>query len=122
MANNEDIIREFIASWSTLDAKKIASYFTEDGTYHNMPFDPVSGRDNVEAFVAGFIKDWTATEWDILSLLADGDLVMAERLDRTQIGDKPVHLPCFGVFKMRDGKIETWRDYFDMATYLKAAA
>ena len=34
--------------------------------------------------------------------------------------DKPVDLPCCGVFEMQDGKIKVWRDYFDMGTYVQA--
>jgi limonene-1,2-epoxide hydrolase len=48
------------------------------------------------------------------------DVVMAERLDRTVAGDRRVDLPCCGVCEMADGKIVTWRDYFDLATYTRA--
>lgn len=47
---------------------------------------------------------------------------MVERLDRTRVGDKPVDLPCCGVFELENGKIKIWRDYFDMATYTRALA
>lgn len=121
MHKNEKIIREFIEAWPRLDAAELAGYFTEDGCYHNMPAGPVSGRANVEAFIAGFVKDWTATEWDILNLMADDEKVMVERLDRTKLGEKSVDLPCFGIFEMQDGKIKVWRDYFDLGTYMSGA-
>ena len=41
MTDNVAIIREFIDTWSTLDADKLSKYFTEDGVYHNMPAQPV---------------------------------------------------------------------------------
>jgi len=47
MSENEKIIREFIAAWSNLDATELASYFTDDGVYHNMPSGPVQGRENI---------------------------------------------------------------------------
>ncbi|MEQ9142933.1 MAG: limonene-1,2-epoxide hydrolase family protein [Parvibaculaceae bacterium] len=122
MNKNEEIIRDFIKAWSRLDAKELAGYFAEDGVYHNMPTGPVKGRDNVKAFIAGFAKDWTSTEWDLLNILADGDIVITERLDRTKVGDKPVDLPCAGIFEMQDGKIKVWRDYFDLSTYMNALA
>ncbi len=122
MHDNEQIIRDFIAAWSRLDAQEIASYFTDDGIYHNMPTDPVVGRANVQAFIAGFAKDWTETSWDILNLIAKDDIVMAERLDRTKLGEKSVDLPCLGIFEMEDGKIKVWRDYFDIGTYMNALA
>ncbi len=115
--NNEKIIREFIEAWSRLDATELASYFTEDGVYYNMPAAPVEGRANVEQMIRGFIGAWTETQWDILNLVSAGDVVIAERLDRTKAGDKSVDLPCTGVFELEDGKIKIWRDYFDMATY-----
>lgn len=118
--DNERIIRDFLAAWSRLDAAELASYFAEDATYHNMPLRPVNGCANIEAAIAGFIKPWTETQWEIVSLAAAGDLVVAERIDRTRAGEKTVDLPCVGVFEMADGKIKAWRDYFDMATYTAA--
>ena len=117
--DNEKIIREFIAAWSRLDAAELARFFAEDGVYHNMPAAPVAGRDNIEQMIGGFIAAWTETEWDVLNLVADGNLVIAERLDRTKAGDKGVDLPCTGVFELEEGKIKVWRDYFDMATYAR---
>jgi limonene-1,2-epoxide hydrolase len=116
--NNEQVVREFIEAWSRLDPEELSGYFTDDGVYHNMPTDPVGGRENVKNMIAGFIGSWTATEWDIISLISAGDLVIAERLDRTKAGDKAVDLPCVGVFEMQDGKIKIWRDYFDLSTYI----
>ena len=43
-----------------------------------------------------------------------------ERVDRTEVGDRSVELPCTGVFEMEDGKIKVWRDYFDLKTYTSA--
>jgi len=120
--SNEQIIRGFIAAWSNLDADELVSYFTEDGVYFNIPTAPVQGEANIRQFIGGFIANWTKTDWDIISLLAEGDLVMVERLDRTVVGDKKVDLPCFGVFEMQDGKIKVWRDYFDMNTFVSAMA
>lgn len=122
MPSNEQTIRDFVAAWSRLDADELCAYFTEDGVYHNMPLAPVAGRAQLRAFIAAFLKSWTATDWDILNLVSAGDVVMVERLDRTRVGDKAVNLPCCGVFEMHDGKIKVWRDYFDMTTYTKALA
>lgn len=120
MDQNEQIIRNFIEAWSRLDPDELVAFFAEDGTYHNMPTGPVSGRANLRAFIAGFIRPWSSTQWDVLTLIARGNVVVAERLDRTMVGATPVDLPCCGVFEMQDGKIKVWRDYFDLATYTRA--
>jgi limonene-1,2-epoxide hydrolase len=120
MTDNIAIIRRFIGAWSELDADALADYFTEDGVYHNMPAEPVSGREAVRGFIKAFLTTWTETQWDILHILGDGDVVVAERVDRTRTTQGDVDLPCVGVFEMQDGKIRCWRDYFDMNTYLSA--
>jgi len=118
--SNKQTIREFIDCWSSLDVDKLADFFTPDGVYYNIPASPVSGRDNVREFIKGFTADWTATDWEVISIVEDGDVVVAERVDRTDLGDKHVDLPCVGVFEMENGKIRVWRDYFDLGTYMKA--
>ena len=120
MSRNTEFIEEFCKAWSRLDPTELAGYFTEDGVYHNMPAGPVQGRDAIEQFIRGFAGSWTKTDWEILNIAETGDVVIAERLDRTQAGDKSVDLPCTGVFEIRDGKIAVWRDYFDIGTYSRA--
>jgi len=120
MTKNEEIIRGFISAWSRLDPEELVQYFSQDGTYHNMPIAPVSGHQNLKRFIGAFLKNWTSTEWDILNLVSKGDVVIAERLDRTRVGEKALNLPCCGVFEMENGKIKIWRDYFDMATFSNA--
>ena len=117
---NKQIVTEFIEAWSTLDTDRLVAYFTEDGTYHNMMLAPVTGHEALRGFIGNFLSGWSATSWDILNIVADGDVVMAERLDRTKMGDTSVDLPCTGVFVMEGGKIKEWRDYFDLATYQNA--
>ena len=120
MATNEQVIRDFIAAWSRLDVEELVQYFCEDGVYHNMPTQAVAGHAALRPYIAAFLKGWTSTEWDVLNLVSSGDVVFAERLDRTVVGDKPVNLPCCGVFEMQDGRIKVWRDYFDIGTYVAA--
>jgi limonene-1,2-epoxide hydrolase len=85
-----------------------------------MPTAPVSGHANLQAFIHGFLKSWDKTDWEIINILAQGDLVIAERMDRTVVAGRKVDLPCVGIFEMEDGKIKVWRDYFDLATFTGA--
>lgn len=116
-SNNEAVIREFIAAWSNLDADELATYFTDDGVYYNMPTQAVEGRDNVRAFIGNFMGPWESTDWEIINIMADGDIVMVERMDHTVAAGNIIDLPCFGIFEMENGKIKVWRDYFNLATY-----
>tara|TARA_B100000315_G_scaffold239478_1_gene258311 strand:+ start:165 stop:542 length:378 start_codon:yes stop_codon:yes gene_type:complete len=120
MSDNVQIIKDFIAAWSNLDSNELVDYFSEDGIYYNMPTQPVQGKEQLKQLIGNFISSWTKTNWDTLNIIGEGDVVIAERLDRTEVGDIKVDLPCCGVFEMEEGKIKVWRDYFDMGTYTKA--
>jgi limonene-1,2-epoxide hydrolase len=120
IAENETLVREFIGAWSRLDVEELLDYFAEDGVYHNMPIEPVSGKAALRPFIAAFLNGWTSTDWEVLNLAVRGNIVIAERVDRTRLGAIAVDLPCCGVFEIEAGKIKVWRDYFDMATYTRA--
>ncbi len=120
MSRNTELIEEFCKAWSRLDAAELAGYFTEDGVYHNIPTGPVKGRAQIEEFIRGFAGSWTQTDWEILTIAETGNVVLAERVDRTRMGDKSVELPCTGIFEIREGKIAVWRDYFDLGTYVRS--
>ena len=120
METNKEIIIEFVETWSSLDAAKISEYFLEDGSYYNMPMQPIIGRENIENFISSFIANWTETTWDILNITESGNFVFCERLDRTKTITGNVDLPCMGIFEMEQGKIKEWKDYFDMNTFIQA--
>jgi limonene-1,2-epoxide hydrolase len=118
--SNEQLIRQFISDWSSLDAQLLASYFAEDGSYHNMPMQPIVGRDKIRDFIENFIANWTSTDWEVINIVESGNTVLCERIDRTRSPQGDVDLPCVGVFEIKSGKIQVWRDYFDLGTYMKA--
>lgn len=117
-----DTVRSFCAAWSRLDLDELLAYFTEDAVYHNMPGPPAIGLPAVRATIERFLGGWEATTWEILEIAAAGNVVFAERIDRTVTNGKRVDLPVVGVFEVVDGRIRAWRDYFDLGTYTRALA
>ncbi|MBU2097310.1 MAG: nuclear transport factor 2 family protein [Gammaproteobacteria bacterium] len=121
-SDNIAVVSAFIHAWSRLDASELANFFNEDGIYHNMPARPVAGREQIKLFIESFIQQWTETDWLIVNIAESGNTVFVERLDKTKTLQGNVDLPCTGVFEMKGGKIQQWRDYFDLATYRNAMA
>ncbi|MFZ3033209.1 MAG: limonene-1,2-epoxide hydrolase family protein [Parvibaculum sp.] len=117
MLENEKYIRDFIEAWSRLDVDELVGFFAADGVYHNMPITPVAGTADLKNFIGAFLANWTATNWDVLTLISSGDIVIAERVDHINVSGIHIDLPCCGVFEIENGKIKVWRDYFDMATF-----
>ncbi len=122
MTDNETIVRNFVAAWARRDADELMGYFTDDIIYHNMPMAPLAGLAMVRVGISTFLKEWTATQWDLRNIMAAGDVVMTERVDNITAHGKQLALPVCGIFELRGGKIAVWRDYFDMGTYAKAFA
>jgi len=120
-AENIELVRRFCSEWSSPDIEKILSYFTDDAVYHNMPIQPLQGKDAIQSVIEQFLAPFERCEWEVKQIAASGDVVLTERVDRF-IGDKPVELPVMGVFEIHDGKIAAWRDYFDMAAWTRQAS
>lgn len=119
MTDNVSLVRAFCTAWSRLDVDELLGFFTADGIYHNMPMGPVQGHAALRPFIAGFLAGWSETNWEIRTIIGSGNVVIAERIDRTIANGKPINLPCCGVFELKDGKIAAWRDYFDLGTYTR---
>ena len=118
-AQNEKLVRDFCAAWRRRNIEELIGFFTADAVYHNMPMAPVSGHDGIRTAFQYFVPPAQFIEFEILGLASTGSIVLAERIDRFVMGEKKVELPVVGVFEIRDGKISTWRDYFDMQTWTR---
>jgi limonene-1,2-epoxide hydrolase len=113
-----EIVRRFCAVWSNVDPDEIAEFFTDDAVYHNIPMDPLTGRDTIKSFIAGFAGGADQIDFRVRNIAADGDVVLTERVDVFVMPNGKVELPVMGTFEVRDGKIAAWRDYFDMKQFM----
>ena len=110
-----ELVRRFCAAWSDgIGAAELAACFSDDAVYHNIPLAPVSGREDIATTIASFTGGVEGIEFRVLNIVADGPIVMTERVDVFKLPDKSIELPVMGTFEVRDGKITAWRDYFDM--------
>ena len=117
----EETVTEFCAKWSAPDPAELASYFTEDGVYHNIPMERVVGRTAVEEFITDFTAMVDGIDFQVHHQVSSGNLVFNERTDVMRFKDgRELALPVTGVFEIIDGQIAAWRDYFDMATVAAA--
>ena len=123
-----DLVRRFCDAWSGGDLDAIVAYFTDDATYHNIPIDPVTGREAIKATIAGFTAGVEKIEFRVHHIVADGSaggeraVVLTERTDVFVTAAKTIELPVMGTFEVTDGKIAAWRDYFDMNQFMSQLA
>jgi limonene-1,2-epoxide hydrolase len=119
-----DVVQRFCATWGDGDLDAIVEFFTDDAVYHNIPLDPVTGKDAIRATIAGFTQGVEKIEFrvDHIAGAGDGHVVMTERVDIFSLPGKTESLPVMGAFEVRDGRIAAWRDYFDMNQFTSQLA
>ena len=113
-----DLVQKFCAAWSNdASSDELAVFFTDDAVYHNIPFDPISGRDAIADNIASFIRPGPpgieAIDFRLVNIAANGPVVMTERIDVFRLSGRSFDLPVMGTFEISGGKIKAWRDYFD---------
>ena len=114
-----DVVRRFCAAWSTnAGTAELATFFTDDAVYHNMPMAPVASREAIAKNIASFIRPGApgieSIEFRVINIAVNGPVVMTERVDVFKLPNKSFELPVMGIFEVSDGKIKAWRDYFDL--------
>ena len=112
-ASNEEILRSFLAKWSTRDAKGMADCFAEDGVYDNVPDKkPMVGREEILKWLEMCFQHLTRLDVEILHIASSGEWVLCERIDDHIAGEKHMPLPVANATRIVDGKIKMFRDYY----------
>jgi limonene-1,2-epoxide hydrolase len=114
----QDFIAAFVHAWPAADATALGPFFDEEARYHNGPLDPVVGRTAIVATFAQFMRMGGTVDVDIINMVAEGPVVMTERVDHiTRHDGTTLSLPIMGVIEVHGGRIATWRDYFDLSQF-----
>jgi len=113
-----EVVTSFCGAWSRLDIDELMGFFHEDAVYHNIPVDPVAGRDDIRAMIVGFTAGWDRLDFEVRHIVAQDDVVLTERVDHFVSGQRTVSLPVMGTFELSGGLIRAWRDYFDLNQFM----
>ena len=118
-----EVVRRFCAAWSDdMGAAELAAFFTEDAVYHNIPLEPVTGKENIAQTITSVLRPGPlgieSIDFRVINIAASGPVVMTERVDVFKLPGKSVELPVMGTFEVSGGKISAWRDYFDLNQFM----
>lgn len=121
---NRALIERFWADLGRRDFAAVASYFTPDGHYTDVPA-PEEGAFGPAAIEARLRLGLEPLERYVLHpgpIVADGDMVITEHAEEWfWSSGEHVRLPFVSVHEIRDGRIVRWWDYWDMGTLMNAA-
>ena len=120
--SNKTLVKNFIDAWNNMDLESVTDFFSEDVFYHNIPMEPLNGKEGASAFVKG-LSDCQSINWEIIAIAEEGNMVLTERIDNFNFKDgRKISLPVMGTFEIEDNKIKQWRDYFDLETFQQQIA
>jgi limonene-1,2-epoxide hydrolase len=111
----EEVVRAVLHAWSRLDVDELATYFTADAVWDNVPIGVVSGQDEIREAIAEYVSRATSADIEILNLAVIGSTVLTERVDHFRWDGHLVNSRVMGAFEIAGEKIASWRDYFDMS-------
>lgn len=125
MTDNRTIVESFWAALYARDWEAIASFFTDESQYTDVPTPPEDvaiGPDQILRRLRLGLEPITGYEHNLRSLVVDGDVAMTEHSEtwKWHTGEE-VTLPFCSVHELRDGKIIRWWDYWDLQTLLGSA-
>ena len=119
--DSKTVLERYVAAVQAGDAPAIRDAFAEDAVWQLDGDLPISGtwrgRDAILDDFLGTAMSYYkpgSVSLEITSLIADGDRVAMEWISRahTHAGE-PYENHCIAVFTVRDGKIQSVREYMD---------
>lgn len=107
----KELVRAWIEAFNSADADRLAAFYAEDATNHQVAESPVVGRTAIHAM---FAREFAAAEMVCIpeNIFEDGEWAILEWRD-------PKGLRGCGFFHVRDGKILFQRGYWDKLSFLR---
>lgn len=126
VAANVALVTEFWAALARRDFEAVGAFMADDGHYVDVPVigidDGAYGPAETTARLTLGIAPLQAYELHDGPIVASGDMVVTEHRETwTWDDDHTVTLPFTSVMEVRDGKVQRWWDYLDLATLMNAA-
>ena len=115
-------IDALLQPWRSNDIAAIAETFNEDGVLHSMMGTPIRGRASLRKVLGKHLAHIVRIEFEIRNIAVNGDVLILERVDHVTTPEGLHSLPVVGVIELRNGLIQSWREYFDSAQASSALA
>ena len=113
-----EVVTALIRACEQRDLDAVCALVTDDIAYDNVPIGVVHGPEGVRSVLSGGVTQAASeVRWEVLVQVEQGDTVMHERIDRFLVDGRWVKIPIAALFRVRDGRVALWRDYFDLESY-----
>lgn len=120
--NEALVVRFFSAMGETYVEMRAAfeNFLADDCLWANQGLPEVRGKAQVLGFLQDFVDQvgLESVGGEVINIASAADTVLTERHERWTGKEGVVlveSLPVMGTFEIADGKIRSWRDYYDSA-------
>lgn len=112
-AQSEEVVERFLTALVEQDHNVISELLHSDVLYTNVSLPTFRGGKRVAGLIKLALSSSRKLQVKNHQIVAKGNIVLTERTDIVEIG--PLHIAFWvcGTFKVENGKIILWRDYFD---------
>lgn len=115
---NEQVLLDFFRHFSARNLDGVMDLWASDAIYHNIPVAPIQGAPGIRAIFAAMLDLMESAEFELVAIGSAGPLVFTERIDKFRFANgNSVDLPVAGVHEIRNGRIQSFRDYFDLRSF-----
>lgn len=112
-AQSEEIVKRFLNALVEQDHDTVIELLHPDVLYTNVSLPTFKGGKRVAGLIKLALSRTRKLQVKNHQLIAKENVVLTERTDILEIGPLHVGFWVCGTFKVEDGKIILWRDYFD---------
>jgi uncharacterized protein (TIGR02246 family) len=114
------LIEQAKAAWTARDADTLAQLFSQDGELI-VPGQRWQGQAKIREEIAKFAQQYTDVSITIQQILIDGNRAAVEwhYEDTEKSTGQRSHVDDAIVLEVKDGRISSWREYFDTDTPLR---
>jgi len=116
------IVEQFIGTLENFEQDQASALLDDDCIYRNVPFHTAVGRSTIERDLGLMMKGLDSFSVEMIAIAVNGSVVLTERLDKLRSRGFRLDLPVMWAFIVRNGKIQSWKDYFDWTSLLGGVA
>ena len=115
----EAVVYAFLHSLAEQDLDTAAALLATDLQYTNVSLPTLRGGDFVGKVLKRALGGALRFDVQIHSIAGSGDTVLTERTDVLALGPLHVRFWVCGTFRVENGRITLWRDYFDWMNFTR---
>jgi limonene-1,2-epoxide hydrolase len=121
----EDVVSGLLGALEMLDIEEIMSWVDDDVVFQNTGLPDMIGSEAMAQFMSPLAPALESMTIDVVSLMAKGNVVCAERIEHFVIAPgSPIGIPgaeltmrVAGWFEVEHGVVVRWSDYWDTQVF-----